>query len=255
MLKVAIFTLGGLDLPLRLVACKVSVGGVMKIHVDETHSVSGLLQAPSDPVACLVLAHGAGAGMNHAFMAAVADGLSQRRIASLRFQFPYMEAGTKRPDRPPLAQATVRAAVAAAREHLPAVPLFAGGRSFGGRMTSQAQAEAPLPGVQGLVFFGFPLHPAGKPSSERAAHLARVDLPMLFLQGTRDALAEPAQLGPVIGKLGRRATLVEVDGADHSFHVPAKSGRSDADVLQDLLDRTAAWLRDAGSRPVAGGKP
>jgi predicted alpha/beta-hydrolase family hydrolase len=220
----------------------------MKIRVDETHSVSGLLKAPSDPVACLVLAHGAGAGMAHPFMGAVADRLVQRQIACLRFQFPYMEAGSRRPDRPPLAQATVRAAVAAARDLLPAVPLFAGGKSFGGRMTSQAQAEASLPGIRGLVFFGFPLHPAGKPSADRAAHLMKIDVPMLFLQGTRDALAETSQLEPVIAGLGKRVTLVQVDAADHSFHVPARTGRRDADVLRDLFDRTDAWMRDVISR-------
>jgi predicted alpha/beta-hydrolase family hydrolase len=225
----------------------------MKIRVDETHSISGALQTPSDPLACLVLAHGAGAGMAHPFMAGVADGLMQRQIACLRFQFPYMEAGSRRPDRPPLAQAAVRAAVASAGELLPSVPLFAGGKSFGGRMTSQAQAEAPLPGVRGLVFFGFPLHPAGKPSSERAAHLARIGLPMLFLQGTRDALAEMSELVPVLAVLGSRATLVEVDGADHSFHVPARSGRTDADVLQELLGRTAAWTLDVIRHGGGGG--
>ncbi len=224
----------------------------MKIRVDETHSVSGLLQAPPDPVACLVLAHGAGAGMTHPFMAAVGDGLVQRQVACLRFQFPYMEAGSRRPDRPPLAQAAVRAAVASAGALLPSVPLVAGGKSFGGRMTSQAQAEAPLPGVRGLVFFGFPLHPAGKPSRQRAAHLAAVELPMLFLPGTRDALAETSELLPVLAPLGSRATLVEVGGADHSFHVPARSGRSDADVLQELLDRIAAWVRIVVSKRLAG---
>jgi predicted alpha/beta-hydrolase family hydrolase len=186
--------------------------------------------------------------MEHPFMAAVADGLCQRQIACLRFQFPYMEAGTRRPDRPPLAQATVRAAVASARECLPVVPLFAGGKSFGGRMASQAQAEAPLPGVQGLVFFGFPLHPAGKPATARAAHLARVSVPMLFLQGTRDALAEMSQLAPVIAELGERATLMQAEQADHSFHAPARSGRSDADVLRELLDCTATWMQDVSAR-------
>ncbi|MGG5822121.1 alpha/beta hydrolase family protein [Falsiroseomonas sp. HW251] len=223
----------------------------MKIRVDETHAVSAMLQAPSDPVACLVLAHGAGAGMTHPFMTAVADGLVQRQIACLRFQFPYMEAGSRRPDRPPLAQAAVRAAVASAGELLASVPLFAGGKSFGGRMASQAQAEAALPGVRGLVFFGFPLHPAGKPSAERARHLAQVRVPMLFLQGTRDALAEPSLLAPVIAQLGRRATLLQVEEADHSFHVPARSGRSHADVLQHLLDRTAAWCRAVIQRGVS----
>jgi predicted alpha/beta-hydrolase family hydrolase len=181
--------------------------------------------------------------MPHPFMAAVADGLSRRQVATLRFQFPYMEAGTRRPDRPPLAQATVRAAVGAVCERLPAIPLFAGGKSFGSRMASQAQAEAPLPGVRGLVFFGFPLHPAGKPAAARAAHLARVSVPMLFLQGTRDALAEMSQLAPVIAELGERATLVQAEQADHSFHVPARSGRSDADVLRELLDCAATWIR------------
>ena len=220
----------------------------MRIRVDTTHSVAGLLAAPPNPVACLVLAHGAGAGMEHPFMAAVADGLCQRQVACLRFQFPYMEAGTRRPDRPPLAQATVRAAVASARELLPLVPLFAGGKSFGGRMASQAQAEAPLPGVQGLVFFGFPLHPAGKPASDRAAHLALIQMPMLFLQGTRDALAEMPRLAQVIAGLGERATLVQADEADHSFHVPARSGQTDANVLRELLDCTARWMQRMSAR-------
>jgi uncharacterized protein len=215
----------------------------MRIHVDDAHSVSGLLQVPPDPVACLVLAHGAGAGMTHPFMTAVAEGLAERSVATLRFQFPSMEAGSKRPDRPPLAQAAVRAAVASVRQALHGVPLFAGGKSFGGRMTSQAQAEAPLPGVSGLVFLGFPLHPTGKPSVDRAEHLTRVGVPMLFLQGTRDELAEMPLLAPVVEALGQQATLVRVDRADHSFHVPAKSGRSDADVLRGLLDRSAAWMR------------
>lgn len=181
--------------------------------------------------------------MTHPFMAAVAEGLSARRIATLRFQFPFMEVGSKRPDRAPLAQATVRAAVDAARRRLPRVPLFAGGKSFGGRMTSQAQAEAALTDVAGLVFLGFPLHPAGKPSAERAAHLAQVSVPMLFLQGTRDALAEMSQLTPVVAGLGKRATLFTADQADHAFHVPARSGRTDEQTLHDLLDRAAAWMQ------------
>jgi predicted alpha/beta-hydrolase family hydrolase len=224
--------------------------GVMKIHVDDGHSVSGLLEAPPDAVAGIVLAHGAGAGMTHAFIAAVAGGLVQRRIACLRFQFPYMEAGSKQPDRPVLAQVTVRAAVAAARQALPNIPLFAGGKSFGGRMTSRAQAEAPLPGVSGLVFWGFPLHPAGKPATERAAHLTRITVPMLFLQGTRDPLAEMSHLMPVITTLGQRATLVVAEDADHAFHVPVRSGRRDADLLDNLLDRTVAWMRDVVSHSV-----
>ncbi|MGK7864147.1 alpha/beta hydrolase family protein [Falsiroseomonas sp. E2-1-a4] len=215
----------------------------MKIQVDDAHSVSALFAAPPQPAAFLVLAHGAGAGMTHPFMAAVAEGLSERRIATLRFQFPSTEAGSKRPDRPPLAQAAVRAAVNAARGRLPDVPLFAGGKSFGGRMTSQAQAEAPLPGVVGLVFLGFPLHPAGKPASDRADHLAQISVPMLFLQGTRDALAEMALLEPAIAELGKLATLVVSDQADHSFHVPVRSGRTDAEILAELLDRAAEWMQ------------
>jgi len=215
----------------------------LKIQVDDAHSVSALFAAPPQPAACLVLAHGAGAGMTHPFMAAVAEGLSERRIATLRFQFPSTEAGSKRPDRPPLAQAAVRAAVNAARGRLPDVPLFAGGKSFGGRMTSQAQAEAPLPGVVGLVFLGFPLHPAGKPASDRADHLAQISVPMLFLQGTRDALAEMALLEPAIAELGKLATLVVSDQADHSFHVPVRSGRTDAEILAELLDRAAEWMQ------------
>jgi uncharacterized protein len=220
----------------------------MKIRVDAAHSVSGLFQAPKSPAACLVLAHGAGAGMTHPFMAAVADGLFKRGVATLRFQFPAMEAGLRRPDRPSLAQATVRAAVAEARELAPSVPLFAGGKSFGGRMTSQAQAEAPLPGVIGLVFFGFPLHPPKKPAIGRSDHLAQVDTPMLFLQGTRDALAEMPLLATVVRRLGDRATLVEVDGADHSFHVPARSGQSDAEVLEGMLDRARIWMGEVIAR-------
>jgi uncharacterized protein len=176
----------------------------------------------------------------------MADGLADRAIATLRYQFPYMERGSKRPDPPPLAQATVRAAVAAAVQVQPKLPLFAGGKSFGGRMSSQAQAKAPLKGVRGLVFIGFPLHPAGKPSQDRAKHLAEVKIPMLFLQGTRDALAELTLLEPVCKSLGKRATLKLFADADHSFHVPAKSGRKDAEVFAELLDITAKWIRDHG---------
>ena len=174
-------------------------------------------------------------------MAAVAEGLAERGIATLRYQFPYMERGSKRPDPPKLAQATVRAAVAEAAALLPSLPLIAGGKSFGGRMTSQAQAAEPLPGVQGLAFLGFPLHPAKQPSRERASHLADVKVPMLFLQGTRDALASLDELEPVCASLGRRATLTLFEHADHSFHVPAKSGRTDAAVLNDVLDALATW--------------
>jgi uncharacterized protein len=205
--------------------------------------VSGLLTKPEGARACYVLAHGAGAGMTHPFMAAVADGLAQRGIATLRYQFPYMERGSKRPDAPALAHAIVRAAVDAAARLEPELPLIAGGKSFGGRMTSQAQALAPLP-CAGLAFLGFPLHPAGRPSSERAKHLLEIKIPMLFLQGTRDALAELDELRPVCKKLGKLATLKLFTDADHSFCVPARSGRKDAEVLNEVLDTLAAWIGD-----------
>jgi len=212
------------------------------ISDDDGIKVSGLLQAPSRARACYVLAHGAGAGMDHPFMRSVAAELDQRGIATLRYQFPYVEHGAKRPDVPQVAQATVRAAAAAALRLLPGLPLVAGGKSFGGRMTSQAQAKAPLPGVRGLAFLGFPLHPAGRPSQDRAQHLFDVQIPMLFLQGTRDALATLDQLKPVCRALGARATLRLFAEADHSFHVPARSGRTDAQVRGDLLDALAAWI-------------
>jgi predicted alpha/beta-hydrolase family hydrolase len=204
--------------------------------------VSGLLCAPPGAHAAYVLAHGAGAGMTHPFFGAVAEGLAERGIATMRYQFPSMERGSKRPDAPRVAQATVRAAVERAAQALPGVPLVAGGKSFGGRMTSQAQAKAPLPSVKGLAFLGFPLHPPGQPSDERARHLVDVRLPMLFLQGTRDDLAELALLRAVIERLGARATLEVFDDADHSFHVRAKSGRNDAQVLNALLDALAHWI-------------
>jgi len=205
-------------------------------------SVSALLLAPPEARACCVLAHGAGAGMTHPFMAAVAQGLASRAIATLRYQFPYMERGSRRPDPPGIAQAAVRAAVGEAVQRLPGVPLFAGGKSFGGRMTSQAQAASPLPGVRGLVFLGFPLHPAGKPSEERAAHLSGIGVPMLFLQGSRDELASLVLLEPVVAKLGAKATLAVFADADHSFHVAARSGRKDAQVLAEVLDALAVWV-------------
>jgi uncharacterized protein len=211
--------------------------------------VSGLLQAPSGARACYVFAHGAGAGMTHPFIAAIADGLAARGIATLRYQFPYMERGAKRPDPPQLAHATVRAAVAAVARALPDLPLVAGGKSFGGRMTSQAQAITPLPGVRGLAFLGFPLHPAGKPSSERAAHLSAVRIPMLLLQGTRDPLAALELMEPLRRALGERATLQLFADADHSFHVPARSGRTDVDVCEAMLDAFSAWIATAISAP------
>jgi predicted alpha/beta-hydrolase family hydrolase len=215
------------------------------IAVDTATSVSGLLQASAGARACLVLAHGAGAGMTHPFMASVANELATRGVGTLRYQFPYMERGTKRPDSPKAAHAAVRAAVAEAARRCPDLPLFAGGKSFGGRMTSQAQAAEPLPGVRGLVLLGFPLHPAGRPSRERAGHLADVRVPMLFLQGTRDELARWDEIEPVCEALGARATLRPFKGADHSFRVPARSGRTDAQVRGELADAIVAWIAAA----------
>ncbi|MDI1264914.1 MAG: dienelactone hydrolase family protein [bacterium] len=214
----------------------------VRIAISPTESVSGLVMLPEQARACYVLAHGAGAGMTHRSMEATASGLAERGIASLRYQFPYMEKGSKRPDSPAIAHAAVRAAIAEAARCCPKLPLFAGGRSFGGRMTSQAQAVSPLSGVRGLAFFGFPLHPAGKPSSERARHLADVKIPMLFLQGTRDALAELNLLEPVVSGLGERATLHLADGADHSFHVLKSSGRNDREVMDEVLDAFVGWV-------------
>jgi predicted alpha/beta-hydrolase family hydrolase len=214
----------------------------VKLAIEGIGSVSGLWQAPAKAKACFVLAHGAGAGMKHKAMTAIADGLAERQVAVLRYQFPYMERGSKRVDSPKIAHAAVRAAVAAAAERAGKTPLFAGGKSFGGRMTSQAQAIAPLASVNGLVFFGFPLHLAGTPSTERAEHLYEIEIPMLFLQGTRDALAEPTLLRQVTKKLGKGATLELIDDADHSFHVPAKTGRKDTDVMAAILDTAAAWM-------------
>ncbi len=214
------------------------------IDVDAAHSVSGLLRRVDGAFACLVLAHGAGAGMTHPFMEAVAEGLAGRGITSLRFQFPYMESGSRRPDRPALAHATIRAAVAKVADL--GLPLFAGGKSFGARMTSQAQAEVPLPDVLGLVFFGFPLHPAGKPSDERARHLAAVRVPMLFVQGTRDALADMSLLVPLVDALG--ATLYRCENADHAFHVPVRLGITDHQVLEQALDRVVEWMRTIRGR-------
>jgi uncharacterized protein len=219
------------------------------ITVSDTTRVSGLLQKPPHARARYVLAHGAGAGMDHPFMENVARGLASRGIATLRYQFPYMERGSKRPDPPPLAQATVRAAVAEAQRLLPDTALIAGGKSFGGRMTSQAQAKAPLEGVHGLAFLGFPLHPNGRPSQDRAEHLFEIQIPMLFLQGTRDNLASLDQLKPACKQLGKRATLKLFADADHSFHVPARTGRKDAQVLDDVLDALAAWLDSVILRP------
>ena len=212
------------------------------IAIGNAQSVSGLLQIPAGARALYVLAHGAGAGMAHPFMAAVAQGLAGRGVATLRYQFPYMERGAKRPDPPKVAQAAVRAAVAEASRLAPELPLFAGGKSFGGRMSSQAQAAEPLPGVRGVAFLGFPLHAPGKPSEERAAHLFDLRVPMLFLQGSRDDFADIALLRPLVERLGARALLKVFADADHSLHVPARSGRKDAEVREEVLDALAAWI-------------
>lgn len=212
------------------------------LQVSEGSTVSGLLDLPANARACFVFAHGAGAGMQHPSMATVADDLSQEGIATLRYQFPYMERGSRRPDPPALCHATVRAAVAVGARLAPGLRLLAGGRSFGGRMTSQAQALEPLPSVAGLAFLAFPLHPAGRSSQERAAHLADVTIPMLFLQGTRDDLATLDLLQPVVQSLGARATLKLLQDADHSFHVRASSGRHDPDVRQELVRTLVDWI-------------
>ena len=219
----------------------------LRIALPGGTTVSALLRRPHAARAGYVLAHGAGAGMTHPFMAAVAEHLAQRGIATLRYQFRYMENGSRRPDSPAVAQAAIRAAVAEAAIRLPQLPLFAGGKSFGGRMTSQAQAEAPLPGVRGLVFLGFPLHAAKRPSLDRARHLTNIRIPMAFLQGTRDALAEPELIARVAADLGDRATLMTFLDADHSFHVPARSGRPDAEVMAEVCDAIAGWMMGRGN--------
>jgi predicted alpha/beta-hydrolase family hydrolase len=211
-----------------------------KLRVNETVTVSTLWESPRKAKACYVLAHGAGAGMSHAFMQSVATALAERQIATLRFQFPYMEKGSKRTDPPRLCHATIRAAVNHAREKTD-VPLIAGGRSFGGRMASQAQAEEPLTGVVGLAFLGFPLHPPKAPSDERGEHLDDVKIPMLFLQGTRDELADLALLKALVKRLGKRATLKLYEDGDHSFHVRARSGHTDAEVFEEMMNDLAAW--------------
>ena len=203
--------------------------------------VSALLMRPQRARFLLAFAHGAGAGMRHRFMEAMSGRLAAAGIATFRYQFPYMAAGSRRPDARATLLATIRAAVDAARAAAPDLPLLAGGKSMGGRMTSQAAAEAPLPAVRGLVFFGFPLHPAGRPSTERADHLDRVELPMLFLQGERDRLAELELLRPICARLGAHATLDVIPGADHGFHVPKSSGRTDAEVQGDLATMVASW--------------
>ena len=217
--------------------------GTLKIQVGD-EQVSGLLLRPRTAKALYLFAHGAGAGMTHRTWNPMRRVFAERGIATLRYQFLYMEKGSKRPDAPRLAHAVVRAAAAEAVRLVPDLPLFAGGRSFGGRMTSQAQADAPLPGVEGLAFLGFPLHPAGRPGIERAGHLARIEVPMLFVSGGRDALAELDLLRPVVAGLGGRATLHLVSHADHSFRVAARSGRTAADAEGEALDAVANWIVD-----------
>jgi uncharacterized protein len=214
----------------------------LKIEVDGADAVSALLLRPSSAQACFVFAHGAGAGMTHAFMETVAAGLCDRGIATLRYQFPYMEKASRRPDPPVIAHAAVRAAVAEAARCCPGLPLFAGGKSFGGRMTSQAHAVTPLAGVHGLAFLGFPLHPAGKPSDTRAKHLSDIHIPLLFVQGTRDKLAELPLLASLVNRLRAPASLHLVQEADHSFHVLVRSGRTDRDVMSEIIATLSAWI-------------
>jgi uncharacterized protein len=218
------------------------VGELLSLSVGAGLRVSARLALPPHARACYVLAHGAGAGMEHPFMTAMAVGLAERGVATLRYQFPYMERGSRRTDPPQLCHATVRAAVAEGARLAPELPLIAGGRSFGGRMTSQAQSLAPLPGVRGLAFLGFPLHPAGRPADTRAEHLTRVQIPMLFLQGTRDALAERSLLEALLTRLGPRASSCWLDEADHSFHVAARSGRNEAQVRNTLCAALCTWM-------------
>jgi predicted alpha/beta-hydrolase family hydrolase len=212
-----------------------------RLRVTGDVEVSALLLAPAKPQALYVLAHGAGAGMRHVFMEAIAQRLAARGVATLRYQFPYTERGERRIDPEPMLLATVRAAVALGRTLAAGVPVIAGGKSMGGRMTSRAAAAEPLEGVAGLAFLGFPLHPDKQPGTSRADHLSKVELPLLFLQGTRDTLAELPLLEPIVAKLGARATLHIVENADHMFHVLKRSGRTDEQVLDELADTVAAW--------------
>lgn len=214
----------------------------LQLDIDRIGVVSAILMQPANARACYVLAHGAGAGMRHASMDKIAEGLADRGIATFRFNFPYMENKQGRPDQPAVAHATIRAAVEEAARLCPGLKLIAGGKSFGGRMTSQAQAKTPLPDVKGLAFLGFPLHTDKKPSTERAEHLAQVEIPMLFLQGTRDKLADLGLLKPVVAALGAKATLHEVEGGDHSFAVLKKSGRTNEEALAEVLDTLTAWI-------------
>ncbi|RXT49328.1 alpha/beta hydrolase family protein [Bradyrhizobium betae] len=214
----------------------------LKLDIERIGTISAILMQPANARACYVLAHGAGTDMRHASMDKIAMGLADRGIATFRFNFPYMEKKLGRPDQPVVAHATIRAAVEEAARLCPGLKLVAGGKSFGGRMTSQAQSKAPLPHVKGLAFLGFPLHADKKPSTERAEHLAQVTIPMLFLQGTRDGLADLGLLRPVVDGLGAKATLHEIAGGDHSFAVLKKSGRTNDEALTEVLDTLAAWI-------------
>jgi predicted alpha/beta-hydrolase family hydrolase len=216
----------------------------LRIDLPDGDEISALFDRPATPHSLLVLAHGAGAGMTHPYLEALSGELNSAGIATLRYQFPYMEKRRKIPDKPVVLTATVRAAVDKAKEMAPTLPLFAGGKSMGGRMTSTAASEHPLEGVSGLVFFGFPLHPPNRPGTKRADHLSRVTVPMLFLQGTRDAFADLQLLRPICTQLGSRATLEVVDGADHSFHVLKASGKNDAEVLRGLAGCVASWTSE-----------
>lgn len=216
----------------------------LRIEVEGKGKVSAVLVRPEKANWLLVLGHGAGAGMRHAFMGALADELARVGIATLRYQFPYMEGRRGAPDRPAVLMATVAAAVRAAGKVAPDLAMLAGGKSMGGRMTSHAAAEGLLEGVRGIVFFGFPLHPPKQPATKRAEHLANVNVPMLFLQGTRDDLADLKLLRPICKKLGKRVTMNVIETADHSFHVLKKSGRSDEEVLRELAETTAGWAKE-----------
>lgn len=218
-----------------------------RFSVPGSADVSAIFSRPENSRCLLVLAHGAGAGMLHPFMQGLADELAAVAIATLRYQFPYMEQRRRVPDSPAVLTSTVRAAVQAATDLDPDLPLFAGGKSLGGRMTSFAASQEPLSNVRGLVFFGFPLHPPNRPGTKRASHLEKVSVPMLFLQGTRDALADLTLLRPICEKLGPRATLHIVESADHSFHVLKRSGKSDPEVLRDLASTVANWCSQLGS--------
>ena len=221
----------------------------VSIEVNRETEVSGISLTRRGARCCLVLAHGAGAGMEHPFMSDIADGLLEHSVATLRYQFPYMEKGSHRPDPPTLCHQTVRAAAMKAHTLMPSLPLFAGGKSFGGRMTSQAQAVEPLAEVRGLCFLGFPLHPPNKISTIRAEHLSSIRIPMLFVQGTRDALANWELMASVTAQLGARATLKSIDPADHSFHVLVRSGRTDAEVMHEVLDAIEKWTSGIIGKP------